>query len=93
MTTTTDAREGTSHAGRWDRATVTFLAGYFAGSAGLAALATALGKQVYDLSGRELDLGLLGLAELAPAALLVLVGLSSSPARSPTATNGGRWRL
>src|SRR5690606_24515803 len=33
----------------------------------------ALGKQVYDLSGRELDLGLLGLAEFAPAALLVLV--------------------
>lgn len=32
-----------------------------------------LGKQVYDLTGRELDLGLLGLAEFAPAALLVLV--------------------
>lgn len=34
---------------------------------------TALGKQVYDLSGRELDLGWLGLAEFAPAALLVFV--------------------
>jgi MFS family permease len=34
---------------------------------------TALGKQVYDLSHRELDLGLLGLAEFAPSALLVLV--------------------
>ena len=34
--------------------------------------ATVLGKQVYDLTGRELDLGLLGLAEFAPAALLVL---------------------
>jgi MFS family permease len=34
---------------------------------------TALGKQVYDLTGRELDLGLLGLVEFAPAALLVLV--------------------
>src|SRR5687768_17800019 len=34
---------------------------------------TALGIQVYDLTGRELDLGLLGLAEFAPAALLVLV--------------------
>jgi MFS family permease len=49
------------------------LAGYFAHAAGAAALVTALGKQVYDLSGRELDLGLLGLAEFAPAALLVLV--------------------
>ncbi len=34
---------------------------------------TALGKQVYDLTHRELDLGLLGLAEFAPSALLVLV--------------------
>ncbi len=32
-----------------------------------------LGKFVYDLTGSELDLGLLGLAEFAPAALLVLV--------------------
>jgi MFS family permease len=32
-----------------------------------------LGKQVYDISGRELDLGLLGLAEFLPAAFLVLV--------------------
>jgi MFS family permease len=32
-----------------------------------------LGKQVYDISGRELDLGLLGLAEFIPAAVLVLV--------------------
>lgn len=34
---------------------------------------TALGKLIYDLSHRELDLGLLGLAEFAPSALLVLV--------------------
>jgi MFS family permease len=34
---------------------------------------TALGIQVYDLTRRELDLGLLGLAEFAPSALLVLV--------------------
>ena len=32
-----------------------------------------LGKQVYDISGHELDLGLLGLAEFLPAAILVLV--------------------
>jgi MFS family permease len=35
--------------------------------------ATVLFKQVYDISGRELDLGLLGLFEFLPAALLVLV--------------------
>ncbi|MBW8827482.1 MAG: MFS transporter [Acidobacteria bacterium] len=34
---------------------------------------TALGKQVYDIGHRQLDLGLLGLAEFAPAALLILV--------------------
>jgi MFS family permease len=73
VSTTADAPEGTSPAGRWDRATTALLAGFFAGSAGATALVTALGKQVYDLSGRELDLGLLGLAEFAPAALLVLV--------------------
>lgn len=32
-----------------------------------------VGKLAYDLSGRELDLGLLGLAEFAPAAFLVLL--------------------
>ena len=32
-----------------------------------------LGKQIFDISGHELDLGLLGLAEFLPAAFLVLV--------------------
>ncbi len=45
----------------------------FCSAAAAVAQATALGKQVYDLTGRELDLGWLGLAEFAPAALLVLV--------------------
>ena len=34
---------------------------------------TTLGLQVYDIGHRQLDLGLLGLAEFAPAALLMLV--------------------
>lgn len=34
---------------------------------------TALGKQLYDISHRDLDLGLLGLAEFAPALLLMTV--------------------
>jgi MFS family permease len=49
------------------------LVSVFCSAAAMMAQATALGKQVYDLTGRELDLGLLGLAEFAPAALLVLV--------------------
>lgn len=35
--------------------------------------ATALGKQIFDITGRELDLGFLGLAEFLPSFLLVLV--------------------
>ncbi len=42
-------------------------------NAGAIIQAVALGKFVFDTTGRELDLGLVGLAEFAPAALLVLV--------------------
>src|SRR5947209_7940141 len=58
---------------RLDRSTSALLVSGFASFAGSLALITALGKQVFDLSQRELDLGLLGLAEFAPAALLMLV--------------------
>ena len=56
-----------------DRSVRLLLAVTFTSSVGVFAQATALGKLVYDVSGRELDLGLLGLAEFLPAALLVLV--------------------
>lgn len=39
---------------------------------------TALGKLVYDLTGRELDIGWLGLAEFLPVALLVTVAGSAA---------------
>ena len=42
-------------------------------STGVMLQAAALGKHVYDISGSELDIGWLGLAEFLPAALLVLV--------------------
>jgi MFS family permease len=45
----------------------------FASSAASLAGVTALGKLVYDITGRELLLGFLGLAEFSPALLLVLV--------------------
>src|SRR6266496_2881294 len=73
MTATLDAPEGTSPKGHWDRAAVLFIVAYFLFDAGVAGLTLALGKQAYDISGRELDLGLLGLAEFAPAAFLVLL--------------------
>jgi MFS family permease len=41
--------------------------------AGVAMQAAALFKQAYDISGREADLGLIGLFEFLPAAALVLV--------------------
>jgi MFS family permease len=55
------------------RSIVALLVSVFAAAAGALAMATALGKLVYDLTDRELDLGWLGLAEFAPAAVLVLV--------------------
>ncbi len=45
----------------------------FALYAGVALQAAALFKQTFDLTGREADLGFIGLAEFLPAALLVLV--------------------
>src|SRR4051794_26899785 len=45
----------------------------FASSAAALCGVTALGKLVYDISRRELLLGFLGLAEFAPALILVLV--------------------
>lgn len=56
-----------------DRSVRTLFIGQFLISTAVAMQATALGKQAFDISGRELDIGLLGLAEFLPAALLVLV--------------------
>jgi MFS family permease len=55
------------------RSVAALLTGMFASAGAVVALTTALGKQVYDLTGSELALGFLGLAEFAPNALLVLV--------------------
>ena len=40
---------------------------------GLMLQAATLGKHIYDITGREIDIGLLGLAEFLPVALLVFV--------------------
>ena len=58
---------------RQTRSFVALLSSVFCSAAAVALLTTVLGKQVFDLSGSSLDLGLLGLAEFAPAALLVFV--------------------
>ncbi len=55
------------------RSWVALLSSVFCSSIAVALLTTVLGKQVFDLTGSSLDLGLLGLAEFAPAALLVFV--------------------
>jgi MFS family permease len=59
--------------GRTRRSIAGLLVSDFCGSAAALGQATILGKLVYDMTGSELDLGLLGLAEFAPALLLVLV--------------------
>jgi MFS family permease len=56
-----------------DRPVLLLLAAVFLHSGATIAQFTALGKLVYDISGRELDLGWLGLAEFAPALLLVTI--------------------
>ncbi len=55
------------------RSYAALLSSVFCSSAALALLTTVLGKQVYDLTHSPLALGLLGLAEFAPAAILVFV--------------------
>lgn len=55
------------------RSVVALLLGVFTSATAAMAGVTALGKLVYDITHRELDLGLLGLIEFAPAALLVVV--------------------
>lgn len=58
---------------RVDWSVVALLVSVFLSSSAALAQDVVVGKLVYDLTGRPLDLGLLGLAEFAPAALLVLV--------------------
>jgi MFS family permease len=58
---------------RETRSVVALLSSVFSSSTALALLTTVLGKLVFDMTGSELALGLLGLAEFAPAALLVFV--------------------
>jgi MFS family permease len=55
------------------RSIAALLISSFCASAATMAGETALGKQVFDVTGRELDLGWLGLLEFAPAFVLVLV--------------------
>ena len=55
------------------RSIVALLASFLTSAMATAALDTVLGIQVFAISERPLDLGLLGLVSFAPAALLVLV--------------------
>lgn len=55
------------------RSVTALLVAVFTSSSAHAIGAVAVGKQVFDITGRELDLGLLGLAEFVPVVLLVVV--------------------
>ncbi|MFN8028296.1 MAG: MFS transporter [Acidimicrobiia bacterium] len=55
------------------RSIVALLTAMTCSSTAVAMVTTVLGKLVFDLTGSELALGLLGLAEFAPAALLIFV--------------------
>lgn len=56
-----------------DRSVRALFLNTFTSAAVAVGLAVAVGKLVFDITGRELDLGLVGLAEFVPTALLVLV--------------------
>src|SRR4029079_5249935 len=58
---------------RQRRSVIALLTSVVSSSTAMAALTIVLGKQVFDLTGSELALCLLGLAEFAPSALLVFV--------------------
>lgn len=62
-----------SKAPRWNLSITALLVCVFCSACAAVLGVTALGVLVYDLTRSELALGLLGLAEFAPAALLVLV--------------------
>jgi MFS family permease len=55
-----------------DRSVLFLLLSLLCSSMAIMTQTIVLGKQVFDISHRELDLGFLGLAEVAPSALLVL---------------------
>jgi MFS family permease len=55
------------------RSVIALLGSVLCSSTAMGALTVVLGKQVFDLTGSELALGLLGLAEFLPSALLVFV--------------------
>ena len=62
-----------SHTRHWNRSVVALLAAVFFSSTASMASQVALGKLVYDVTHSKLNLGLLGLIEFAPAALLMFV--------------------
>jgi MFS family permease len=55
------------------RSVIALLGSVLCSSTAMGALTVVLGKQVFDLTGSELALGLLGLAEFLPSAVLVFV--------------------
>jgi MFS family permease len=57
---------------QWDRSITALLICVFTSAAAALVGTTALGKQVYDLTHQDLNLGVLGLVEFAPSAFLVL---------------------
>jgi MFS family permease len=58
---------------KFDASIIALLTSVLCSSTASIAGVTALGKQVYDITGSELALGLIGLAEFAPAFFLMLV--------------------
>ena len=76
MTSETSSTDGSTLTARdvlASPAVLAFLLSQFVVTTGVMLQAAALGKHVYDITGDEINIGWLGLAEFLPAAVLVLV--------------------
>jgi MFS family permease len=58
---------------RWTRPVVLYIITAFGTAGGVMGVGTVLGLHVYDLTRREFDLGLIGIAQFAPSLILVLL--------------------
>ena len=73
MTASPDPPDPADPQTRWTRPVVLFIIAAFGSAGGVMGIGVVLGLHVYDLTRREFDLGLIGIAQFAPSLVLVLL--------------------
>jgi len=95
MTSETSSTDGSTLTARdvlASPAVLAFLLSQFVVTTGVMLQAAALGKHVYDITGDEINIGWLGLAEFLPAAVLVLVTGTVADLLQPKVRGNARAR-